>query len=117
MNKSDCIFCKISQGEIPSERIYENDNFFSIYDVNPKAEGHALVISKRHYENILELPASLGGEFLDCVKKTVEILLKKHDAEGFNIIGNNFSAAGQIVMHLHIHILPRKKNDNIKMIV
>jgi len=56
----DCVFCKIAAGEIKSERIYGNENFFSVYDLNPEAEGHALVVSKRHFETALDMPNSLG---------------------------------------------------------
>ena len=107
----DCIFCKIIKGEIPAERIYENDNFFSILDSNPKTEGHTLIISKKHFENILELPNILASELLSCIKETSIILMKKYNAEGFNVINNNFETAGQIVKHVHFHILPRKKGD------
>ena len=98
-------------GEIPAERIYENDNFFSILDANPKVEGHTLVISKKHFENILELPSMMASELLDCIKETAIILMKKCHAEGLNVISNNFEAGGQVVNHVHFHILPRKKGD------
>lgn len=111
----DCIFCKISQGEIKIERIYENDNFFSVPDANPIVPGHTLVISKKHFENVLDLPASLGNELIDVVKKTSEILIKKYNCEGINVINNNFEAAGQVVKHVHFHIIPRKKNDGLKL--
>lgn len=109
----DCIFCKISKGEIPAKRIYENDNFFSIPDANQKIEGHSLVISKKHFENILDLPSSLGLELLDCIKKTAMKLIEEHKAEGFNVVQNNFEVAGQIVKHVHFHILPRKKEGKV----
>jgi histidine triad (HIT) family protein len=105
----DCVFCKISRGEIPSKKIYENDNFFSIFDANPLTEKHCLVISKRHFVNALDLPSTLGLEFLDCVKKTVGKLLA--DFDGFNLVVNNFESAGQIVRHFHAHILPRRSGD------
>jgi histidine triad (HIT) family protein len=108
---SDCIFCKIVNNEIHSERIYENDNFFSVPDANPAVEGHTLVISKKHFENILELPNTFGSELLDCIKKTAEILMKKYNSEGFNVMNNNFEVAQQIIKHVHFHILPRKKGD------
>ena len=110
----DCIFCKISKGEIPSEKIYENAGFFSIPDKNPSTKGHSLVISKKHFETTLDLPLTLGHEFLDCLKKTSLILIKKEKAEGFNIINNNFEIAGQVVKHFHFHIIPRKKGDGLK---
>ena len=107
----ECIFCKIVKGEIPCDIIYENDNFFSISDVNPIVEGHSLIISKKHFETTLDLPDSLGAELLDCIKKTSLILVKKYNAEGFNVLNNSFEVAGQIVKHVHFHIFPRKKND------
>ena len=111
---TDCIFCKISLGEINAPRIYENDNFFSIPDANPLVEGHSLVISKKHFETILDIPNTLGPELLECIKKTSEILIKKYNYEGFNVVNNNFESAGQIVKHVHFHIIPRKKGDGLK---
>ena len=108
---TDCIFCKIANNEIPVERIYENDNFFSVLDANPKVEGHTLVISKKHFENLLELPNIFASELLNCIKETAVILMKKYHAEGFNVMNNNFEVAGQIVHHAHFHIFPRKKGD------
>jgi len=105
----DCIFCKIVKGEIPSEKIYQNDNFFSIPDANPAIEGHSLIISKKHFETSLDLPSSLGPELLDCIKETSLILMNKYGAEGFNIVNNNFESAQQLVKHIHFHIMPRKK--------
>ncbi len=109
--EKDCIFCKIANGKIPAKRIYENDNFFSIKDVHPKTEGHCLVISKKHFENSLELPNTLGVELLDCIKKTTMSIFEESNAEGFNIINNNFEAGGQAIKHVHFHILPRRKGD------
>jgi len=117
----ECIFCRIANGvlnghdsggpEIPSEKIYENENFFSVFDIAPQVEGHALVISKKHFETTLDLPSSLGSEFLDCVKNTALKLMKRFGAEGFNVVNNTFECAGQVVNHFHVHILPRKKGD------
>jgi len=112
---NDCIFCKIARGEIKKKKIYENENFFSIPDANPVIEGHSLIISKKHFENLLDLPSSLAGELLDCIKKTAEKLLKEKNADGFNVVNNNFEAAGQIVKHVHFHIFPRKKDDGFKI--
>jgi len=111
MDKKDCIFCKIARGEIPSEKICENENFFSIPDANPVTNGHTLVISKNHFDNILDIPNSLGGELLDCIKKTSMQIIKEQKADGFNIVNNTFESAGQIVKHFHLHIIPRKKED------
>ena len=110
------MFCKIVNGEIPKKKIYENDNFFSILDVKPIVEGHSLVISKKHFKTFLDLPNSLGTELIDCIKKTSFKLIKDYNASGFNIVNNNFETAGQIVKHVHLHIIPRKKDDGLKMI-
>lgn len=112
---TECIFCKISKEEIPTERIYENPNFFSILDANPKTAGHSLIISKKHFQNILDLPSIAGKDFLDCVKNTSIILIKKYDASGFNIVSNNFESAGQVIGHVHFHLTPRKEGDNFSL--
>lgn len=109
----DCIFCKIACGEIKVEIIHENDNFLSFPDVNPQTEGHSLVISKKHFDTFLDLPSSLGSELIDCIKNTSLKLMQKNNSGGFNILNNNFPIAGQIVKHLHFHILPRKKGSEV----
>jgi histidine triad (HIT) family protein len=105
----------MSCGEIEIEKIYENDNFFSIKDIHPKTEGHCLIISKNHYDNSLDMPSSLGGELMDCIKNTYLKLNKDLKSEGFNIVNNNFSVAGQEIKHVHFHILPRKKDDGFRI--
>ena len=112
----DCIFCKISRGEIPSEKIFENENFFSVFDINPKVRGHCLIISKKHFENVLDTPISLGSELLDCIKKTSLKILKDYGSSGFNLVQNNFESAGQVVKHFHIHLIPRKDKDCFKIL-
>jgi histidine triad (HIT) family protein len=111
----ECVFCRIAGGKIP-ERIFENRNFFSILDSNQKIQGHALIISKKHFENVLDMPSTIGSELLDCIKNTSLKLMEKYRATGFNIVNNTFESAGQIVRHVHFHILPRKKEDGLKLI-
>ena len=114
-----CIFCKIANKEIPSERIYENDNFFSIYDQDQSIKGHALVISKRHFKDSLNFPLSpqsISKDFLDCIQETAKKLMEKHNSKGFNVVGNNGKVAGQLIDHFHFHILPRKEGDRIKLV-
>lgn len=112
---NDCIFCKIARNEIDSEKIYENESFFSIYDINPSFEGHALVISKGHFKTILDMPGTAGSEMLDAVKKTSMKVTERFGAEGFNVIANVNEVAGQLVSHFHLHIIPRKQEDNAKL--
>ncbi len=111
---SDCIFCKIAKGEIKTEIIYENDNFVVFPDANPKVEGHCLVVPKKHFANILDLPQSLGSELIEAIKGVAEIKLKQ-GAQGFNIVQNNGKMAGQVVEHIHFHLLPRKKGDGFQI--
>jgi histidine triad (HIT) family protein len=114
-NKEDCIFCKIAKGEIPSQKILESENFFAIKDIHPKTQGHSLVISKKHYRTLLDMPSSLLGEFFETGKELALKLLKEEKADGFNLVVNNYEVAGQLVPHVHLHILPRKKNDSFRM--
>ena len=113
----DCIFCKIVRGEIPAEKVYEDDNFIGILDANPKAEGHTLIIPKKHFKTLLDMPNSLGNEMTEGVKKISLKLIEDGKAEGFNLVANNFEVAGQIVPHVHFHIIPRKKSDGLNVIV
>ncbi|MEK6926430.1 MAG: HIT family protein [Nanoarchaeota archaeon] len=109
-----CVFCDIALGRILSERIYENRNFFSIYDYKPEVEGHALVISKKHFETIIDIPNIMGSELMDAIKSTTLLLIKKYNLEGFNVISNNKKIGGQLVPHAHFHIIPRRKGDSFR---
>jgi histidine triad (HIT) family protein len=107
----DCIFCKIVNGEVPSEKILETENFIVIKDVNPKTEGHSLIIPKEHYKNLLDIPAYLNKEMLETAKNVSLKLMEETSSKGFNLMMNNNPVAGQVVMHAHLHILPRKEGD------
>ena len=109
----DCIFCKMAKKEIKVKIIYENDSFFAVPDANPKVEGHTLIIPKKHFVNMMDLPTHLGKDLIDAIKKVAKKKLKEFD--GFNILQNNFPSAGQVVMHAHFHFFPRRKGDNFKI--
>ena len=110
----DCIFCKIVKKEIPSKITYEDKNFLGILDTTPIVEGHTLIIPKKHFRNLLDLPTTLGNELLEAIKIISLDLIKNKKAKGVNIISNNESVADQVVFHTHLHIVPRNENDNIK---
>ena len=112
--EDDCIFCKIINKEIKSEIVYSDDNFFGILDISPKAEGHTLIISKKHFKNILDVPSSLGGELLDAVKKVGLDLVSQGKGDGFNVLVNCGGVAGQVVHHFHAHVIPRKEGDGLR---
>ena len=110
----ECIFCKIIKKEIPAKIIYESENFIGILDINQFVEGKTLIIPKKHFKNILDIPNSLGSEMLEAIKEVALNLIKRGEAEGFNLLINTYEAAGQVVPHTHIHIIPRKKRDGLK---
>lgn len=110
----DCIFCKVVKGEIPSTKVYEDDNFIGILDIHPKAEGHTLLITRSHFKTLLDVPNTLGNEILEAVKHIGLNLIKEGKGEGFNVFVNNGEVAGQVVLHAHIHVIPRKKGDGLK---
>ncbi len=107
----ECVFCKIVRGELPTKKIFETDNFIAIPDAFPQVEGHSLIIPKKHFESCLDLPSNLGEELVYCVKEVALRLMKEFGCDGFNLLNNNFESAGQVVKHVHFHILPRKKGD------
>jgi len=107
--KKECIFCNISIGKIESKKIFEGKNFFVIEDISPVSPGHCLIISKEHYETILEAPKEIGEELIDIIKKQSKRLIKEEFADGIKIVQNNFKSAGQKVNHLHFRVIPEKE--------
>ncbi len=111
----NCIFCKIARGEVKSQPfVAENDTFIAIRDIHPMTEGHTLVIPKKHCVTLLDMPANIGKDMLDMLKKVSSDLLDKKLGDGINLIMNNLAVAGQAVMHAHIHVVPRKENDGLR---
>ena len=113
----NCIFCKIVQRKIKVEFVAESNNFIAILDVHPKAEGHTLIIPKKHFVTLLDINNTLGKEMLEFIKKIASELLDKKVGDGFNVVMNNLECAGQVVKHAHIHIIPRKERDGLKSFV
>jgi histidine triad (HIT) family protein len=111
--KDDCIFCTIARGELKSEKVMHSDNFFVVRDVHPAAEGHSLIIPKRHFVTLLDIPDKLGVEFLTLTKKVAGSLMDAKKGDGFNIVMNNLAVAGQVVMHAHVHVIPRNEGDGL----
>jgi len=110
MNKNEkTIFEKIVSGEIPSDKIYENDSTFAFLDINPLSPGHTLLITKKPYENLLETPTEEAGALIKPLQKISKAVKKATGADGVKIVSNNGESAGQIVFHTHIHIIPKFK--------
>ena len=111
MRDSNCIFCKISGGEIPSKTIYEDEEFRVILDISPASKGHALIIPKEHYANLYEMPEDAAGRVLILAKKLAGHMTERLKCDGFNIVQNNGETAGQTVFHFHMHLIPRYAGD------
>ncbi len=110
-----CIFCKIINGEIPSKKVYEDDDVVAILDISQATKGHTLVLPKKHYANILEIEDDAFIKVMNTTKMLAKKISKNLNAEGVNILNNCNEAAGQTVMHFHVHILPRYNNDDLKL--
>ena len=113
MSKVDCIFCKIAAGEIPSATIYEDEEFRVILDIEPASKGHALILPKEHYANLYELDDEVTAKVLVLAKKMITKLTDILGCDGYNIVQNNGTVAGQTVFHYHMHLIPRYENDTV----
>jgi histidine triad (HIT) family protein len=107
---NDCIFCKIVNKDLPSNKVYENDKVLAFLDISPVNLGHTLVIPKEHFRNALETPDEIVAEIMKIGKK-IGKALQADGAEGINITLNNEPASGQVIFHTHLHVIPRFKND------
>ena len=105
--KDDCIFCKIANGMIPSSTLYEDEDFRVILDLGPASKGHALILPKEHYQDVCQLDEAIGAKVLPMAGKIGGAMKKALGCAGFNLVQNNGAAAGQTVMHFHMHIIPR----------
>lgn len=111
MMKKDCIFCRIANGEIPSRTLYEDDEFRVILDLGPATKGHALILPKDHAADLYELPEETAAAAIKLAKRMAVRLRDKLHCDGLNLMQNNGEAAGQTVMHFHLHLIPRYRND------
>ena len=108
----NCIFCKIIKKEIPCEKVYEDEISLAFLDINPVNIGHTLIVPKKHFENIYDIDEDLVA-YLAKIAKKISIALKKMGASGTNITTNNGEVAGQVVLHYHIHVIPRFEGDGL----
>jgi histidine triad (HIT) family protein len=114
-DSQDCIFCKIVSNEVPSSKIYEDDEVVAFLDLRPSSKGHALVVPRQHSADFLESSDQLLVKIVPKVRKIAEGIMKATGAAGFNLTVNNGAAAGQVIFHLHFHIIPRYSNDGLKL--
>ena len=107
MKEENCIFCKIANGEISAATLYEDDLFRVILDLGPASKGHALILPKNHFADLLALDEETSAKVLAVAAKVGAAMKKSLHCDGFNLVQNNGEAAGQTVFHFHMHIIPR----------
>ncbi|MFH0956981.1 MAG: HIT family protein [Candidatus Aenigmatarchaeota archaeon] len=102
-----CLFCRIASGEIPSKKVYEDGAHFAFLDINPRNPGHVLVIPKKHYLTILDMPPREAGALFESARIVADAVKRGAKADGLSLVQSNGKAAGQVVAHVHVHIIPR----------
>lgn len=112
---SDCIFCKIIRGELPSSKVYEDEDILAILDIKPTNHGHTLIFPKTHSKNIEETSEETLAKLIKVVKKVGKSIKENLPAASYNVCENNDEAAGQVIPHLHFHVVPRHRDDGIRM--
>jgi histidine triad (HIT) family protein len=110
---ADCIFCQIAAGRIPCTRVHEDEVCLAFMDINPISPGHTLIIPKRHYTYVMEMPPDEVGHIGSLVPRLAGAVKGALGAEGINLLENNGPSAGQVVMHVHFHLIPRWPGDGL----
>ncbi len=115
--EADCLFCKFCKHEMDTAIAYEDDRVIAFLDINPagKLSGHTLVLPKKHFETIDKVEEEYLTAIMLAIKKLIPAIKKVSGAEGMNIIQNNGKVAGQLIPHVHFHIIPRKHGDGIRI--
>ena len=115
MKDDNCIFCKLANGDIPTNTLYEDEAFRVILDGSPAVKGHALVIPKNHFANIYEMDDETVGGAAVVAKKMAGKIAQTLGCDGLNVLQNNGEAAGQTVFHYHVHLIPRYEGDDAQI--
>ncbi|CAH9074243.1 unnamed protein product [Cuscuta epithymum] len=109
--QNDCVFCKIVRGDAPALKVYEDDVCLCILDINPLSRGHSLIIPKLHFPNLEATPPYVVAKMFSKVPVIGNAVMKATESDSFNLLVNNGEAAGQVILHTHIHIIPRTARD------
>ena len=110
-----CIFCEIIKGNIPSKKVYEDDNVLAILDISQITKGHTLVLPKKHFDNFLDIDEEYSNAVFNAARKVTKMINNAYKPLGFNIINNCGETAGQSVMHFHVHVVPRYNKEDLVM--
>jgi len=109
---TDCVFCKIVKGEIPSTRLYEDPDVLAFMDIGPVVKGHVLVIPKEHHNPLMATPSEILQKLIVVVQQIAKAQMKGLQADGINVSQANGKVAGQVVPHIHFHVIPRFMTDD-----
>lgn len=112
---SDCIFCRIARREASAHVLCEDEQTMAFLDINPMSRGHTLVIPKRHYRDLLEIPSEKWAAVAATAHRASRALLQSLDADGINLLQSNGSVAGQVIFHFHLHLIPRYEKDGLSL--
>jgi len=115
MKKDDCIFCKLANGDIPTNALYEDDIVKVIFDLGPATRGHVLVVPKEHFDNIFSMDEKTAGHVFAVASKIAKFLNDELGCDGMNLLQNNGEIAGQTVNHFHLHLIPRYEGDGLNL--
>lgn len=110
---TDCIFCRIIAGEIPSEKVLETPDALAFLDASPLADGHTLLVPRRHYVTLAEIPSDEFCRIVESLPRLAVAIMAATGAEGYNVLQNNGRVAGQVVDHVHFHLIPRAAGDGL----
>lgn len=110
---AECVFCAIASGEIPSNKVYEDEEVLAFLDNNPAARGHTLVIPKKHYQDMTRAPKAVVSHIYQVAQLIAQACLTQLGATGVNVLTNIGRSAGQSVFHFHVHVVPRYQNDSL----
>jgi histidine triad (HIT) family protein len=114
MNRdAQCVFCKIVAVELPAAVVYEDDAVLAFLDINPLADCHVLIVPREHYTELSDLPSDVCSRLFSCVPKLARAVVDVTNAAGYNVLVNNGRLAGQVVPHVHVHIIPRHPTDDL----
>lgn len=112
---SDCIFCKIINGDIPSTKVYEDDYCYAFLDIMPLSKGHTLLVPKTHVADIFEMTEDIAKNLYAAAPKVANAIKAAFNPAGLNTLNNNGAAAGQTVFHYHLHFIPRYDDEGLQM--
>ncbi len=109
----NCVFCRLVSAEIPAAVVFESETVIAFLDIGPLADGHLLVVPREHFAKLSDMPGVRCAQIAETIPRMGRALLQVTAAEGFNLLCNEGSAAGQVVDHVHFHLIPRKKGDGL----